>query len=377
MFSTQKELKEVITYVGWVGHGNIGDEALYLVNKKLFNQYRLVPTLNEKYSKVSLLGGGTLLPSYPVSMHPNKYNYAIGVGMKNPTFWGPFDSFTKEMVKRHRFRFLGVRGNISKELLRNIGIESQVVGDPCLLLEPNSYKKKNNRLIAVNVGVSPDGIWGNGIFLLKEAIEFCKRLKADGYQLTLIPFWKGDLPYIKKLSEAADIDIFGKWSNIQKVLDFIASCYVLIGQKLHSVIFSAATYTPFICMEYRPKCLDFTESVGFEKCTIRTDQINALKLMRLFCDLLDNWIDMRNMLIKKVERYRKSLRQSVAQIIKDIESLPEDKWTIPGTVYNIESRIFWGSEFFLYNKTKSLWNAWNSLLLRKYVNYFRNLILFA
>jgi len=375
MLSICEELKRAITFVGWVGHCNIGDEALYLVNTKLFNQYRLVPSLKEKCSNISLFGGGTLFPHYAQALHPNKYNYAIGVGVKNPTFWGPFDSYTKEMVKRHRFRFLGVRGNISKKILRSLEIESQVVGDPCLLLEPTLYPKKNNRLIALNVGTSPDGIWGDSEFLLKQVIEFCKHLKMAGYQLVLIPFWKDDLSYIKQVSEAADVDIFQEWNDIQKVLDFIASCYVLVGQKLHSVVFSAAAYTPFICMEYRPKCLDFAESVGFEKYTIRTDQISSLKLIKLFFDLLDNWTDNRNLLMKKVDGYRKTLRQFAAQIIDDIESLPKDKWETPGRIHKLESRVFWGSEFFLHKNLDCFWDTWSASSLRKYLSYCRDLML--
>lgn len=101
MFSTHNELKGVITYVGWMGHGNIGDETAYLVNTKLFSRYRLIQTLKEKCSRISLFGGGPLLPDYALALHPNKYNYAIGVGVKNPRFWDPFDSYTKEMLKRH------------------------------------------------------------------------------------------------------------------------------------------------------------------------------------------------------------------------------------------------------------------------------------
>lgn len=377
MLSTCDELKRAITYVGWTGHCNIGDEALYLVNTKLFNQYRLVPSPKEKYSKISLFGGGTLFPYYAQALYPNKYNYAIGVGVRNPTFWGRLDSYATEMVKRHRFRFLGVRGNISKKILRTLEIESQVVGDPCLLLEPSLYPKKNDRLIALNVGTSPDGIWGDSEHLLKQVIEFCKHLKMAGYQLVLIPFWKDDLSYIKQVSEAADVDIFKEWNDIQKVLDFIASCYVLVGEKLHSVVFSAATYTPFICMEYRPKCLDFAESVGFEKYTIRTDQISSLKLIKLFFDLLDNWTDNRNLLMKKVDGYRKTIRQFAAQIIDDIESLPKDKWETPGRIHKLESRVFWGSEFFLHKNLDCFWNTWSASSLRKYLNFCRDLMLFG
>lgn len=282
LLSACQNPKRRITYVGWVGHHNIGDEALYLVNTKLFNQYNLVPSLKEKYSNITLFGGGTLFPRYTQVIHPNKYNYAFGVGIKNPSFWGPFDSYTREMIKRHRFRFLGVRGNISKRLLKTLDIESKVVGDPCLLLEPSSSPKKNNRLIGINVGTTPDGIWGDSERLLKELIDFCVQLKLDGYRPVLIPFWTDDLAYVTRLSEAADVEIFSDWKNVQQVLDFISTCYVLVGQKLHSVVFSAATLTPFICLEYRPKCLDFTESVGFDDYTIRTDDVTSLKLMNMF-----------------------------------------------------------------------------------------------
>lgn len=377
MLTSFEELKGVITYVGWVGHCNLGDKALYLANTKLFNQYRLVPSLKQKYSKVYLFGGGTLLPDYALAIHPNKYNYAIGVGVKNPTFWGPFDSYTKKMLKRYRFRFLGVRGNISRKILRDLGIESQVVGDPCLVLEPNLYKKKNDKMIAVNVGVSPDGIWGNSKYLLNAVIKFCKSLKAAGYQIMLVPFWKGDLSYIRQVLKAVDIGIFEEWNDVQKVLDFIASCYVLVGEKLHSVVFSAATYTPFICMEYQPKCLDFAESVGFEKYSIRTDQVNEIKLLKLFYDLLDNWASAHILLMKRVNKYRKILKQFAAQIIEDIESLPKDKWEIPGAIHDLKSRIFLGSEYILYKNISSFWNTWSTSSVGKYFNYCRDLLLFG
>lgn len=377
MFCTCEELKRAVTYVGWVGHRNIGDEATHLINTKLFNQYRLIPTIKEKFSKVSLFGGGTLLPDYAVASYPNKYNYAIGIGVKNPNFWGPFDSYTKEMLKSYRFRFLGVRGNISRRILRDLDIEAQVVGDPVLLLEPKSYQKKNERLIALNVGVSSDRTWGDSECLLKEITAFGKHLKKAGYRIVLVPFWENDLPYINRLSQAVGVDIFDEWTDVQKVLNFIASCHVLIGQKLHSVVFSAATYTPFICIEYRPKCLDFTESVGFEKYTIRMDHVRAPKLTKLFCDLSDNWVDNRNLLMEKVVGYRRTLRQFAAQIIDDIESLPKDKWEIPGAIHTVGSRIFWGSDFFLYKNVDSFWNSWSASSLRKYVSYCRDLILFG
>ncbi|MCK4443938.1 MAG: hypothetical protein KAW09_05310, partial [Thermoplasmata archaeon] len=101
----------------------------------------------------------------------------------------------------------------------------------------------------------------------------------------------------------------------------------LIGEKLHSLVFSAATHTPFVSIEYRPKCLDFAESVGFSAYNIRTSEMTAERVKVLLFDLMENWNDMRTLLKENVQVYRQRLGDFAARIVKDIESLPEDKWS--------------------------------------------------
>lgn len=315
-----------ITYVGWVGHDNLGDEALYQSNKKLFNPYRLVPDNNKQHSKITLFGGGTLLPYWSRLVMPNKYNYAYGVGVRNPSFWEKTDPFINQ-VKNFNFRFLGVRGNTSKKLLRDWGIDSKVIGDPCLLLS-SSTRERENKKIAINVG--SDGlVWGGGqerVFV--EVAKLCKVLKRDRYNPILIAFSKDDVPHIKEISKITNTNMFEGWRSTKRTLDLIASSYILIGERLHSIIFSAATHTPFISLEYRPKCQDFAETVGFEKYCIRTDKMTSEKVMALVYSLSENWTEMHEELVKKVKKYCKELREFADEIKKDIQSLPSDKWSV-------------------------------------------------
>ena len=116
----------------------------------------------------------------------NRYNYAFGVGVRNPCFWGNFNPVVIEQVKRFKFRFIGVRGNISRDLLRKWGISSEVIGDPVLVLEPHSCKRKEEK-IALNVSGASKEMWGNPQVLMNETIKLCRTLKKD-YDLTLIPF---------------------------------------------------------------------------------------------------------------------------------------------------------------------------------------------
>jgi len=333
-----------INYVGWVDHYNVGDEALFMVNKRIFGPYQLVPYKGKNLSKITLFGGGTLFPGWTAAIMPNRYNYAYGIGVRNPSFWGTFYPVMIEQIKRFNFRYVGVRGTTSKKLLDAWGINSIVVGDPCLLLEPAHYGEKEDARIGINVG--SDGlVWGgNEENVFAEIAKTCRLLKKEGYHPVLIPFNKDDLPHISIISRTTNTEVFGCWTDIQKVLNFIASCHLLIGERLHSLVFSAATYTPFISIEYRPKCRDFAETVGFGNYNLRTDRLVAERVIAMLNDLSNNLSGMGKRLRENVEMYRRELRILAKCIKRDIESLQDDKW-IPSSLekakwyLNIHRRI--------------------------------------
>jgi hypothetical protein len=318
-----------LSYVGWLGHGNLGDQALYEVCKRIFSPYQLIPFKSKHVSEITLFGGGTLLPHWTLMVMPNRYNYAYGVGVANPSFWGDFHHDVIKQMKKFGFRYIGVRGYKSKRLLEGWGIDSTVIGDPCLLLEPTHYKKRNGRIVAVNAGGSRGNIWGgNEEKVYVELAKVCKLLREKGYLPVLVSFWQEDMPHIKRISKASDTPILDECADVQKVLDFLVSSHVLIGVKLHSLVFSAACFTPFISIEYRPKCAEFAETMGFENYNIRTDRIESAKIMAMFEDLIDNWNGMQKQLIEKVEMYRKRLRLFADYIKMDIESLKGSKWDL-------------------------------------------------
>jgi len=344
----------VINYVGWVGHKNVGDEAILLANKKLFSAYKLAPEhMANKVSNsgITLFGAGTLLPMWTMKLFlNNRYNYAFGVGVRNPSFWGNFDPFVIKQVKRFRFRFVGVRGRISHDLLKNWGIASEVVGDPVLMLKPLSYRKKEEK-IAINVSPASKEMWGKPQVLMKETIKLCKTLKKH-HDLILIPFYVDDVPFMHKISRETGVSVFDDWMNIQSTLNVISSCNIMIGQKLHAIVFSAAGHTPFISLEYKPKCLEFAESVGYGKYNLRTDQMTAKRVTNLLDDLLCRWDHMHELLIGNIEIYRRKLKDFAKRIITDIESLPNDKWLPLRTREKVKYKLLYGSQLYAYSCTK-------------------------
>jgi hypothetical protein len=376
-----EERKKRLNYVGWLGHGNLGDESLWKVIQDTFSPYQLVPwpveTGRQDHSLVSpvtVIGGSTGIPEWFENLRPTKFNYVFGAGVKDPAFYG-YDCIFRErmkvavmMDKLRTFRYIGVRGNISKALLAKQGIDSEVIGDPCLYLRPQDPGKKEEEKIGINLG--SDGIlWGmNEERIFDEIAKVCRNLKKEGYEPVLIPFWKKNVVRLRRLAVEEDIDFFDDWPDIQSTLSLIAKCKIFIGTKLHSLAFSAAADTPFIGLEYQPKCYDFAQSVAFERYTLRTDGVTEGKVMKLFTDLLENYEQMKKELAARVDTYRIKQRQFAARIVQDIESLPENCWQISHAQTRIRNEAFWRADRMFHGKTR-LWYAWNRLFFRHFMLY--------
>lgn len=320
--------KRLVNYIGWVGYANLGDEAIFKVNKQLFPKFKFVNIHKNFTSIISFFGGGTLFPEWPFGAQINKYNYAYGIGVKDPSLWGEPKKYYIEAIKKNNFRFLTVRGYKSQEILHKYGIKSDVIGDPALSLKPTNYKHSNYKKIIINVGVPAIKMWGNKDKVLKEVIQFCKYMNQEGYHVYVMPVWDKDVPYCEELAEKANLMIFNDWKNIRKCLDFISDANIVIGEKLHSVVLSAACYVPFISLEYDPKCYEFAHSVGLEKFNLRTDKLSSKRLISIFNNLKKERTQVKKKLKLKVNSYR-AIQYSIAkQITADIYAIPDDKLII-------------------------------------------------
>ncbi|MBN1244233.1 polysaccharide pyruvyl transferase family protein [Candidatus Bathyarchaeota archaeon] len=380
--------KKALSYVGWLGHQNIGDEAVYFAIRDLLSEYALTPYnsynflienrhrpflhIEHPISIVSLFGGGTLLPDDVTWIKPNKYNYVFGAGVKDPIFRTKFANFDKTVIDRLKcfnFRFVGVRDKASKLLLNKWGIASEVIGDPALSLKADSKIRRDDHRVAVNIGC--DGfLWGgHQERVVHEVTRVCKILKDSSYTPVLVPFSKRDLEDVTRVSLAAKVEVFDNWFDIKSVVDFIASSKVLIGQRLHSVVLSAAVFTPFICLEYRPKCFHFSESVGMSKYTIRTDKVTAEKILQLLQNLIGEWRQTHNELARIVNAYRETQRSFADRIIRDLKLLSDNDWSNANLSSKWKNKLFWETDVFLRKKFYKIWKLYNKLFFSRIIRY--------
>jgi len=353
-----------LSYVGWNGNNNVGDDAIFLGTKQLFDDFELIDVAENINSEATIYGGGTLMPPKPSEADQirNTYSATIGVGVKEPEFrnqkFAPVDlgyyfgimgqrellrnKFVKyalrpleflsdsvviqtDHIYEHQFDIMrnfdriGVRGPVAKEILGRYNVDCEVVGDTALILEPTEYNREETKKIALTLR---DGgyKWSDEDQYIDIVINVLESL-SDEYQFVLIPFAPEDIGLHLKLEEritnAVYKDFCSYQTDVQGVLDEYAECDVIIGEKLHASVLASCTFTPFISLEYQRKNEGFSKSVGMEDYNVKIDELNR----KWLDDKLSNLIssnDIMDELERSVGEKRDSLVDFATKISSDI-----------------------------------------------------------
>lgn len=309
-----------ITYFGWIGYNNLGDEAIYLANKMLFDGKELIPSDYSNSYDLALFGGGTVVPpAKNVFTHAKRHDrvIGIGVGVKDPQIrnqkFKPIDlafslgkvgqnellrnkfvsyslrpfTFISDSINTYDhyihedsfdrlrdFDRLGVRGPISEQILSKRGISCEVVGDTALVLEPSEYKHSRSDKVAVSM--RPGSFkWSNDDHHLDTVLDFCRQRSGD-FEFVFAPLNPKDIPFHLEAAETIPNATFCDYSttnNVYSLLNLYSGCDAVIGERLHASVLSACCFTPFISIEYRTKNRDFAESVNMGDFNRRCDEI--------------------------------------------------------------------------------------------------------
>jgi polysaccharide pyruvyl transferase WcaK-like protein len=285
-------LDSVVAYSGWIGHRNVGDEALYRASNKIFNQKELVDISNTKNFDHLLLGGGTVLPKYVYKnqeANPDGLKIALGVGVRDPEFWnqrfsrvdigrllgkvgygGVIDNkyinhindlnylmlndicianhyiSTKqfEILKNFEFDYLGVRGPRSQAILAEHGIDSQIIGDTALFLEPQEYSDETTHRVMVTLRQGGPK-WSDDNEYIKTVIKFCQN-HSDEYEFVFVPFQPTDIELNMNAAARVPNSQFKDYCtqvDVISILDEIAQYDLVIADRLHANILSACAHT--------------------------------------------------------------------------------------------------------------------------------------
>jgi hypothetical protein len=318
-FNVTDVVDHFVSYLGWHGRGNFGDDAIYdVVQSKLAGAMlmdlphlprerirSLAPSFSSRLrSSTLVMGGGTVvgrsnwrrLVERALTRTSGRPGYAIGIGVEDPGFSGfrsysEKDELTKWAPLLSRFRTVSVRGPRSAELLADIGLDVAVSGDPALML-PRPDVKPTDGLIGVNLGFGDD-LWGHDPKrLASDVASAVAQLGSQGYRFVGILMNPDDRQWTELALSRVTADIVLP-TNANAAASELARCSLVIVSRLHAGILAALSETPVISLEYQPKCRDFALSIGAERSLIRTDQLTAGAVIDKALDALENIEDIR------------------------------------------------------------------------------------
>ena len=215
--------------------------------------------------------------------------YAQGIGPVNK-------QINKKLIKwiLNKVDLITVRDNSSKELLENLGVVKPSIyvnSDPVFLL-----KKKNINHIIDNYPyiqklINPDDrpLIGVSVREYKSNGSDSKRIFAraadyliKNYQAKIIflPFKFDEdvhiseeiLSLMKNKAEVLKIKL-----EPEELLSVLSRLSLVIGVRLHSIIFSSMANIPFIAFNYDPKVRYFVEDLGLSELLLEIDEDISLK----------------------------------------------------------------------------------------------------
>jgi len=353
-----------ILLAGYYGYGNLGDEAiLEMVLKQLFqivdsenitvlssnknetskkyninsiDRYNVLSIISHlKKSKALIFGGGSLLQDVTSKRSIYYYLFLIKLAklMKNKVIMlsqgiGPIvneKSKTATVKALKKVDFITVRDIQSKNFLEELGVDKNKLylsSDPVINFCSNDDeyvedKKENNKK---NVCFSLRN-WNN-VNVSEKISNVAEMLIKNNIECHFIPFYYNeDLPLIKEVEEilnkkGINAVYYKEKLSTNEAFYIIKNMNLLVGVRLHSLIFAASANVPFVAVSYDHKVDHFVESVDMNvECNI--ENIDENNLYNEIIKKLEN----ENVEKQKLSEKVKSLRNSVKvnyNILKDI-----------------------------------------------------------
>ncbi|HEX4123383.1 MAG TPA: polysaccharide pyruvyl transferase family protein [Tepidisphaeraceae bacterium] len=342
----------VAGYIGWVGNGNIGDEAIFAVFRRLFPRHQALLfdrepieislhrrfVSGEPFHDFVTVGGGTLFSfrcyyyQLDAAMRSGAPVWTFGTGLDDPELMksnGGEPCAPKQREHMALLRdFVGllkdvplvtVRGPRTARVLQGLGLwGAQVIGDPALsACEPGDLPGR--RRAAINLAMVKDRAHPEMMRVISAFRGAVSYLLDKGWHVDFVPTARGDRYMGKKLVRqffSDRVQVLPELASPRRFIDRMATYDLVIGERLHSLVLSAGSGVPCIGLEYSPKCRDFMESIGMERFCLDSDELTAHTLIAAIDEADDTSAELNRTLNERCSAYRRMQRDAAAQVAK-------------------------------------------------------------
>lgn len=358
-----------IVISGYYGFENIGDEAiLYAIiqslrkenpeveitvlsnapeitaeryHVKAVNRWKLQEVRQAiKMSDGLISGGGSLLQDETGSRTIPYYAGIIKIAKlhRKPVFiyaqgMGPFNSKLSRFLVKSVLKntTITVRDNDSKQLLQQIGVKEKIdiVPDPVLgidIVQQSSDWFASQQFTKPVVTVSVRD-WPTTNNYKQKLAQALSEIGKQGYEIVFIPMHGShDFTTSEEIAGLMDCEskIAPHDASIHEKIALIHESALLIGIRLHALIFAAVVNTPFLPLSYDPKIDSFAEICGRPLVgSIEKDNWETEDLTNMFTEMTNHLAEEKSRLGTEVSPYKAEAQNTARAAIKVFENKKE------------------------------------------------------
>lgn len=277
-----------------------------------FNYFSLVKKL--KQTNLLINGGGSLIQDATSSkslwyylnviklakkLGCKVYIYANGIGpVKDKNL-----KFASEATNLADFITLREKSSLSE--IERMGIAKDkvmVTADPAISLSGSPDKVVENILKKTGIdrkksiiGVSVRDWMKNDAEFFAKLGGYLDELVNDGYEILFIPMKipddeKASLKVMSYMKNKAYMTPSGL--DYTETIGVISKTYIMIGMRLHTLIFSVASGVPVVGIVYDPKITGFLEYANIDK-SVNAEDFDVELLKKYTRDIIENYSDVK------------------------------------------------------------------------------------
>ncbi|HSI65816.1 MAG TPA: polysaccharide pyruvyl transferase CsaB [Planococcus sp. (in: firmicutes)] len=299
------------------------------VNRWNFNEVRKAL----KASDCLISGGGSLLQDETGLKSITYYSGVMKIAqvLKKPVFiyaqgMGPVKSRINRKIMKHvlqRSEMITVRDKQSKSFLESIGVTKpiQLVPDPVMAIDASDFISGMNkpadsdkRVISVSVRK-----WTEDQSYLNKVASALDGLVANGHEILMVPMHgkhdhETSQNVVGMMKHGAEI--FPYDSSIEEKMAAVKESDVLLGMRLHALIFASVGNTPFVALSYDPKIDSFAEIVGQKVVGhVSADDWSSEDIVSSIEEILADYPGKIKQLSKQVVPLQKKANNTAKQVV--------------------------------------------------------------
>lgn len=203
---------------------------------------------------------------------------------------GPLNSWIGRKMAGFVFRnsaAVTVRDEQSRNLLKKLGVEDVVVlADPAYAVgyaQSNAINRQKQVVLTMRSWVKGDE--GKINLAVAEIVDWLAR--EHDLKTIFVPFQSGDESdlerfngIVKLVKNRSSLELM-EAEDYGQAMQIIGRSELVIGMRLHSIIFAVLCRTPFVALSYSKKVRDFVETLGLEGFCLDYGKVEVEDLKRV------------------------------------------------------------------------------------------------